>query len=287
MSSVKKECAYTRKSLRKYLRGHLFKLEHIRIERHLKSCAVCSSEYQALKHAEETRKILKDITPPQGLVQRVKEGVSGLARLKKLVYRPLWIAAIIGGVALVYVNVIAPQRRDLEIENLEKSLPFKTPIASAPTTTPVPAATQPVAAPSAEAPAGASKPAVATPAVEPLAITITPANEGGAIRRINEIIKGHNSLGKMKFSDSVREISGSLTAQELFTLFESIGPAGKATYNRKQFESFPAGKPVPFVMKLNNSAERLSSPAPIAKKPAAESVGAEPASTPTPTATVP
>jgi predicted anti-sigma-YlaC factor YlaD len=38
---MKKECIYTRKSLRKYLSGHVFALQKIRIERHLKSCAIC------------------------------------------------------------------------------------------------------------------------------------------------------------------------------------------------------------------------------------------------------
>ncbi len=283
--SVKRECAHTRKFLRKYLQGHLFKLEQIRIERHLKSCAVCSSEYQALKHADETRKILRDITPPQGMVQRVREGVSGLARLKKLVYRPLWIAAIIGVLTLVYINVIAPQRRDLEIENLERSLPSRAPIASAPTITPAPSGAQPVVVPPSETAA-----AIATPAAGPLEITITLVNEKEGIRHINEIIKGHNLLGKTRFNDSLQEISGSLTAQELFTLFESIGSGGRATYSRKQFKSFPNGKPIPFVMKLKpppDVAVRPSSPAPIANKPAPVTVGAEPGSTPTPTATEP
>jgi predicted anti-sigma-YlaC factor YlaD len=38
---MKKDCAYTRKSLRKYLHGHLFKPEQIRVERHLRSCVMC------------------------------------------------------------------------------------------------------------------------------------------------------------------------------------------------------------------------------------------------------
>ena len=89
---MKKDCAYTRKSLRKYLHGHLFKPEQIRVERHLRSCVMCYTEYQALKQAAETKQYLKDITPPEGIVQRVQAGVSGLAKLKKILYRPLWLA---------------------------------------------------------------------------------------------------------------------------------------------------------------------------------------------------
>ena len=50
---MKKDCAYTRKSLRKYLHGHLFKPEQIRVERHLRSCVMCYTEYQALEQAAE------------------------------------------------------------------------------------------------------------------------------------------------------------------------------------------------------------------------------------------
>ena len=45
---TKKECERTRKSLPKYLQGHLFKLQERRVERHLKACAVCTSELQSL-----------------------------------------------------------------------------------------------------------------------------------------------------------------------------------------------------------------------------------------------
>ena len=60
---MKKDCAYTRKSLRKYLHGHLFKPEQFRVERHLRSCVMCHTEYQALKQAAETKEYLKRNNP--------------------------------------------------------------------------------------------------------------------------------------------------------------------------------------------------------------------------------
>jgi len=286
-NSMKKECASVRKSFKKYLRGHVFKLEKIRIERHLKSCAVCSSELQALKRVDETRQLIRDITPPEGVVQRVKEGVSGLAKLRKLFYRPLWIAAIIGVAAAVYINVIAPNRRDVEIENIEKSLPPATPAAapaaSAPTVTTAPAAAPATPA----APQASPKPA---PAREPLAVTITPENET-AIRQINEALRGQGALKKMKFSDTVRELSGSLTTEELLALFDKIGPAGKVSYSRKRFATFPSAEPVPFILKLKPapisaaqpSASTSASAPPATHRPAEAPAAANPSSAPTQT----
>ena len=277
VNSMKKECAHVRKSFRKYLRGHLFKLEKIRIERHLKSCSVCSSEFQALKRVAETRELIRDITPPEGVVQRVKEGVSGLSKLRVLLYRPLWIAVIIGVAALVYVNMVAPKRRDVEIENIEKNLPpaapAAAPLASALTVT--------------QAPAAAPAPA---PAREPLAISITPENEQAAIRRINEALRGHRAFKKMKFSDTVRELSGSLTQEELLALFDSIGTAGKVSYSRKRLDSFPGAEPIPVVMKLKPappSAVHQATPPPAstppAPRPAETPTAASPSSAPTQT----
>lgn len=293
---MKKECAHTRKALRKYLHGHLFTPEQIRIERHLRACVVCYSEYQALKRVDETRRYLKDITPPEGVVQRVKAGVSGLAKLKKLLYRPLWVAAIIGAVALAYIYVIAPRHRDLEIENLEKSLPAAAPSVSGssqPTTTATAAASpaQPAPVQQPIAPQPAPRPALTAAAVDPLSITITPDDEAAAIRRLNEVMRGHGSLRKLKFSDTVREISGSLTAKELLTFFNRIEPVGKVSYSRKRFESFPSTRPISFVLKLKSAPPRPkaaalpASPAPAAEqKPAEAAAPPKPASAPTPSA---
>ncbi len=285
---MKKECATTRKSLRKYLHGHLFKLQKIRVERHLKTCVVCSSEYQALKQESETRQILKDITPPEGLVQQLKEGASALAKLKKLLYRPLWLAAIVGIVALVSVN-LASRHRDLEIENLEKSLPPPAAplaaVASAPTVTHAAMPVQPAPVRPAAAPPSAHRPVSEAPAVEPLVITVTPENEQTAIPRINEVMRRHGSLRKLQFSDTVREISGSLTGKEMATFFNRIESAGKVTYSRKKSEFIQSVHPIPFIMKLK-PASKIAGPsstqaAPMEYKPAETS--AEPASTSTPT----
>jgi len=291
---MKKECAATRKSLRKYLHGHLFKLEKIRIERHLKTCVVCSSEYQALKQASETRRILKDITPPEGLVQHLKEGASTLAKLKKLLYRPLWLAAIVGVIALVSIN-LASRRRDLEIENLEKSLPPPAApmaaVASAPTVTHAAIPAQPVPVLPAEAPPSARRPvseapAVKAPAVKPLVITITPEDEEAAMQHINEVMRGHGSLRKLQFSDTVREVSGSLTGKEMLTFLNRIESTGKVTYSRKKSEFIQSEHPIPFIVKLKPASKSAEPPAaqaaPKMYKPA--ETPAQPASEPTQTA---
>ena len=288
-SSMKKECAATRKSLRKYLHGHLFKLEKIRIERHLKTCVVCASEYQALKQASETRRLLKDITPPEGLVQHLKEGASTLAKLKKLLYRPLWLAAIVGVIVLVSIN-LASRRRDLEIENLEKSLPPPAALMGAVTSTPtvthaaVPA--QPVPVLPATAPPSAHRPVSEAPSGEPLVITVTPENEQAAMQRINEVMRGHGSLWKLQFSDTVREISGSLTGKELLTFFNRIESTGKVTYSRKKSEFIQSVHPIPFIVKLKPASKIAGPPAteaaPKVYQPA--ETAAQPASDPTQTA---
>ena len=281
-SSMKKECAAIRKLLRKYLHGHLFKLQKIRVERHLKSCVVCSSEYQALKQESETRQILKDITPPEGIVQHLKERASSLAKLKKLLYRPLWLAAIIGIVVLVSVNLVS-RRRDLEIENLEKSLPSTSAqmgaIASAPTVTLTALSALPAPA---TAPPSARRPVSEVPAVEPLVITVTPENEQAAVQRINEVMRGHGS----QISETVREISGSLTGKEMRAFFNRLESAGKVTYSRKKSEFIHSARPIPFIMKLKPASKIAAPPAtqaaPKVYKPAETT--AQPASAPTQTA---
>ncbi len=257
---MKKDCAYTRKSLRKYLRGHLFKYEQVRIARHLNACPVCRSEFQALKKVVDTKQLLKDITPPDSVVERLKAGASGLAKLKLLIYRPLWGVAIIGVCALIYVNV-ASRHRDVEIENIEKSLAAA--VASAPTVTHAAAAGEvpPVTAQLTNRAAEskpAAQPQTPAPAGEPLLITIAPKNEKSSIQRINEVM-GNAQLGKKKFSDTVREISGDLPARELSTFLNRIERAGKVSYNRKRLESFSTAQSIPFVMVMK--------PAPKTQRP--------------------
>jgi hypothetical protein len=283
---MKKECAHTRKSLRKYLHGHLFMPEQIRVERHLRSCVMCYTEYQALKQAAETKQYLKDITPPEGMVQRVKAGVSGLSKLKKILYRPLWLTGIIAVIVLVYIYVIAPPHRDLEIENLQKSgsagsAPSSTVPAAAPAQTVLPA---PVTAQATTVRPPASQPDQVARVLEPLPVTITVENEEAAIRRINEVMRGHGELRKIRFSGTVREISGSLTSKELLTFFSRIESEGKISYSRKRLNAFPSAQPVPFVMNLKvapQAAEKPSPPAQPVAPPAEATASSEPASAPT------
>lgn len=278
---MKKDCAYTRKSLRKYLRGHLFKYEQVRIARHLNACPVCRSEFQALKKVADTKQLLKDITPPETLGQRLKLGVSVLSRLKLLLYRPLWVIVIIGAGGLIYVNIIAPGRHDIEIENIEKSLPPAGPVASSPTVSAV-LASAPVPTSTPQQHVGEPvRPAAPSPSVDPLLITITPAGED-AIRRINEVMRGHGELRKMRFSETVREISGSLTQKELLTFFARIEGAGKVNYSRKRFESLPSAEPVPFVIRMKPAPKTAeASPQAQEHKPARETAASLPVSAPT------
>jgi hypothetical protein len=292
---MKKNCEYTRKSLKKYLHGHLFKTQKIRIDRHLNSCVVCRSEFEALKHAEDTRSFLRDITPPESVAQQVREGISSLARLKKVVYRPLWIAAILLVAAAVYYYVITPRRLDVELENIVRTTSSSTtPTAAAQPSVAVSSATNSTPAlaviAQAAAPASAGEP---VRAIEPLTVTITigQANEKTAIRQLNEVLRGHAQLRKKKFSDEVREISGSLTSKELLVLFDRIEETGKAGYSRKRLQSFPSAQPIPFVLKLKTAPRAVEKPTSTAKpvqKPAENPVEAlvpvpvQPATAPTP-----
>jgi hypothetical protein len=246
---------------------------------------MCYTEYQALKQAAETKQYLKDITPPEGIVQRVQASVSGLSRLKKILYRPLWLAGIIAVIVLVYVYVIAPPRRDLEIESLEKagsagSAPSST-VPAAPAQAVLPA---PVTAPAMTARPPASQPSQAARVLEPLPVTITVANEKAAILRINEVMRELGGLQKMRFSDTEREVSGSLTSKELLAFFSRIESAGKIKYSRKRLNAFPSAQPVPFIMNLKvapQAAEKPSPPAQPVAPPAEATASSQPDSTPT------
>ena len=282
---MNKDCAYTRKSLRKYLQGHLFKPEQIRVERHLRSCVMCYTEYQALKQAAETKEYLKDITPPEGIVQRVQAGVSGLSKLRKILYRPLWLAGIIAVIVVAFIYVLSPPRRDTEIENLERSGSVgSTPSSTVSAASPAQAVRPAPAASPATAAQPASHTVEAARMVKPLSVTITVDDEKAAIRRINEVMKRHGELRKMKFSDSVREISGSLASKDLLTFFNLIASEGKISYSRKRLDAFPSTQPVPFVMNLKVAPQAAESPSPPeqpAAPPAEAAASSQPATAPT------
>ncbi|HXY54487.1 MAG TPA: hypothetical protein VEM40_07440 [Nitrospirota bacterium] len=282
---MKKECAYTRKSLQKYLHGHLFMPEQIRIERHLRSCVMCYTEFQALKQAAEAKQYLKDITPPEGVVQRVKAGVSGLSKLKKILYRPLWMTGIIAVLVLVYIYAVTPPRRDLEIENLQKpDSADSAPSSTSPAVSPDQTALAPVTNETTTIKAPASRPNQVVRHLEPLQVSMTVTNEEAAIQKINEAMRGYRELGKKRFSGSVREISGSLNSRELLSFFSQIESEGKIGYSRTRLNAFPSDQPVPFVMILKVAspvAERPSQPAQPAASPAEAASSTEPASAPT------
>jgi hypothetical protein len=284
---MNKDCAYARKNLRKYQRGHLFKYEQIRIARHLNACPVCRTEFQALKKIADTKQLLRDITPPESLGQRMKAGVSGLGKLKLLFYRPLWVVLIVSAGMLVYVNIIVPHQRDIEIENIEKTLPAV--VASAPTTTgalSVPEQPQPATArqEAVQPPVSTTAPAASpVPAEKPLLITIVPARDE-AIGRINEVLQGQAELGTAVFSAGARQISGDLMAKELLTLLNQIRPNGKVSYSRKRFETFPPEQPIPFVMRLKPTPKtEVQSPpsSPKVETPAEAAADNMPSSAPT------
>jgi hypothetical protein len=281
VNAVKKECVSTRKKLRNYLRGHLFFFQKNRVERHLRSCSVCASVCQSLRWEEETRQIMKELSPPGRLGHRVKVALSGAGRLKKLLYRPLWLA-VLACVAIIVVINVSTQKRDIEIESLEKSLPLATvaalPAASGPTTTAVPS---PLPAAGAQAAPSPPVRVQKIPAAEPLAITITPENEQSALRRINEALRGFRALRNQRFTDTERQLSGTLPARELLALFDRIESAGKVNYSRKRFDSFPAAQSIPFVLKLKRA------PAPAAQKLSVAPPAVQPSSAQTQTATPP
>lgn len=246
---MKKECEYTRNLLPRYLRGHLFMPQQKRIDRHLASCVVCRSEFDSLKRIDETQRFLKDINQSEGVAARVKEGVSGLAGVRKLIFRPIWLIIIAAVIAVSYHYVIYPLLHDPDIEKLDAGNP-QSPAATvepSPRTLPTPTASVPL--PSQQK--VESVPAAAASKTDPLVVTITieNQNEKTGIKLINDAMKEHALLKTMRFSDKVREISGSLTSDELLTFFNRIQSAGKITYKRSRLAS-AGGELLPFVMRL-------------------------------------
>lgn len=253
---MKPECAYTRNLLRRYHHGHLFAPDRKRVERHLTSCPFCQSEYQAYRHAHDTKELLRDITPPEGLKQRMKARVSKAGTVKKLLYRPLYIAGIITLLVASYVFVIDPFLHDPDLEQLGADLPAAE-LSSAQTATPA-AARKDVAAAAAPTRAVENRPqAPAEKAAQPLIITISAADEEDAMRHINAVMQGHAVLRTMRFTPKDKEISGNLTAKELLTFFGRIREAGRISYSRARLESFPDAEALPFVMRLKTAARTV------------------------------
>jgi hypothetical protein len=120
---MNQECEETRKILPKYLQGHVFRIRRGRIERHLDQCVICRSEFEALRRSEETRQLLRDINATGGVVGRVKDGVFALGKIRKLFYRPLWIAVIALAAAAAVYYLATPHQLAREIDSIVKSEP--------------------------------------------------------------------------------------------------------------------------------------------------------------------
>ncbi len=266
---MKKECQRTRQALPNYLHGHLYLMSKSRIDRHLQQCVVCRSEFEALKHTEETRQILKAINAPEGVVGRVREGVFALRKLKKIVYRPLWMAGLVLIAAGIYYYAVTPKQLDIEIERIVKTSSSQT---VSPATSPVAPSTrsgtvskQTANIPKRPEPLAAAAPA---PVMDPLVVIITPGNNTSSVRHINEVMQAQRQLRGTMFTDTVKEISGRLASKELLTFFSRIKPQAEISYSRKRFKAFPADQPIPFVLQLRAAPKPAEKPAPQAAKPA-------------------
>lgn len=246
---MKLECERTKKALPNYLRGHVFQFTRRRIDRHLQTCVVCKSEFEALKRMEETRQLLNYIDSPGGVAHRLKEGVFAISKLKKILYRPLWLAGIVLVAAGLSYYAMQPRQLDLEIESIVKTTPANT--ASVPGTEPTNEASV-VTKPETGVNGPVPHP-VPAQTMSPLAVSIVPVNESASIQHINGVMSGHGALRKMKFSDTDRQVSGALTAQELLVFFDRMGEVAKVRYDRKHFKSFPADQKIPFVLTLKSA----------------------------------
>jgi putative zinc finger protein len=279
---MKKECEETRKALPKYLHGHVFRTERGRIERHLAQCVVCRSEFEALRRTEETLQILRDINASEGVVGRVRDGVSALGKVKTLIYRPLWIVAIVLAVTVLSYYLMKPRQLTLEIERIVKTEPTASTSAAMPLDVP---ASGPAGASAPTMPAGQTlQAASAAPVLEPLVVTITLDNDKSAVRRVNEAMRGRGQLRKMKFTGQAKEVSGSLTVKELLAFFSQIESFANVSYSRKRLDSFPAMQPVPVKLKLKTMpqppATSPSAPPPAQELPKAPAESAAPAPPP-------
>ncbi len=260
---MKKECAYTQGMLLRYLKGHLFLPQWKRVERHLAACAVCRSRHDALRQTDETLEFLRYLDPNEGIVGRVKEGLSGITRI---FFRPLWLVMIIAGALAVQHYVITPLLHDPDLEKLDAG-PLPPPVAKL-ETAPLSVPTPTPAAPAAPEPKKQPSPVAAAPEADPLLVTITVEKESekASVRRINEAMKEHPQLTSLRFSDKVREVSGRLTPDELYTFFNRIRDTGKITYKRSRMASAAKGEQLPFVLKLQTVSAPTRSPA---ERPAA------------------
>ena len=249
---MKKECEHTRSLLLRYLKGHLFLPQQKRVERHLAACAVCRSKLDSLRQIDETKQILTYLSPPEGMAGRLKERASGLSGITRIFFRPLWLLAVAAISVAVYLYVITPLVHDPDLDKLDAG-PLPPPAAKL-ETAPLPVPTPPPAAPAAPEPKRPLPPAATAPKADPLLVTITVEKEGekASVRRINEAMKEHPLLTSLQFSDTVHEVSGRLTPDELYTFFHRIREAGKISYKRSHLAAAAKNEQLPFVLKLKS-----------------------------------
>ena len=278
---MKKECAYTQGMLPRYLKGHLFRPQQKRVERHLASCPVCRSRSDALRQTDETLAFLRYLDPNEGMAGRMKAGMKGVTRL---FFRPLWLALIVAGALAVQHYVVTPLLHDPDLEKLDAGVspPPASKIEAAPLSAsapppPIPAMPEPKKR--AEAPVAA-----AAPKADPLMVIITveKENEKASMARINEAMKEHALLTNLRFSEKVREVNGRLTPEDLYTFFSRIRETGKITYKRSRLTSAASGESLSFVLKLQTAAAPPRQPEdrPVARpvnKPAEKAVESIPA----------
>jgi hypothetical protein len=258
----KDECSYTRRMLPRYLSGHLFRPQMRRIGLHLAACPFCRSEHDALRHVVETREILREVLPAEGASGRALRRASWLSALTRLFYRPLLLLTVLASAGAVFLYIILPLLYDPDLERLDSGT--HAPPAAAPSP---PLATEP----SPTLPAPAAPPPADLPApVERLVVTLTipREEEQAAVSRLNEALQGHPLLNSQRFSEKEREISGSMTADELSVLFDRIRGEGKLSYKRARLKAAGAGERLFFVMRLRTAAKQPAPPQP-AEAPAA------------------
>lgn len=255
----------------------------MRVRKHLDGCPLCRSELFALERIHDTKRILEDVHAPDGPVLGMMGAVRRIfGRMSVLPYRPLWLLVIAGCAVFIYINLLAPHR-DIEIENIEKSLPPPSAPVSAPISTPAPAPVAAAPAPAAAAPPPAEKHSPTVVASEPLVVTIT-LNSEHTVDEVNEVLQGYSQFKKKAFSESVHEISGALGHDEFLELSRRIKPAGKVSYSRKKLSSFPAAQPIPLVMKLKSAPRPVQQ---IPSEPAPPEAGADTPSAPEPSQAAP
>jgi hypothetical protein len=189
-----------------------------------------------------------------GVADLVSTIASRLSGLTRFVYRPVWLVAIAAICLFVSLYIVKPLMRDPELEKLAAEAP--SPLPSGRTTGEPVSVSVPTTV--SAAPAGADRRETTTqaPARAPLLVTITieSVREQANVKRINDAMKEHAILGSMRFTESIREISGSLTAGELATLLVRIQGAGKISYKRSLLASVDSNELLPFVLKINTVA---------------------------------